>query len=342
MSLRRLATTFLMVLLLAVFQPVGWTDEPARVAIVPFRMNADKDLSFLRDGIVDMLATRLSYGDKVVVIPKEETERAVSTVTGAVDEQAAKKIGSSLDADYVLFGSMTIFGESVSIDAKMIDLDGSQPPVTVFTQSQGMDSVIPKVDALAEEINAKAFGRAPQRAVVAAPSQTPAQAQSPNIYAHPEKLLSQGGAEAEGLPADTELSALNPNFVVQEGIRGGETFWKSQNFEAYLKGLSIGDVDGDGNQEIVFIGNTQIFIYRNVKQQFMKVAEISGEADDRFHSIDVVDVNGNGKAEIFVTNLKKERNALSSFVLEWDGGEFARIAFTKWAWKTANMSLSAH
>jgi TolB-like protein len=325
MGLKRLATTFLMViLLLAAFQPVGWAEEPARVAIVPFKMNADKDLSFLRDGIVDMLATRLTYGDKVVVIPKEETERAVSTVTGTVDEQAAKKIGSALGADYVLFGSMTIFGESVSIDAKMIDLDGSQPPVTVFTQSQGMDSVIPKVDAFAEEINAKAFGRTTQRAEVAAPSQAPAQAQSPNIYAHPEKLLSQGGSEA--VPVDPELSGLNPNFVVREGIHGGETFWKSQNFKAYIKGLSIGDVDGDGNQEIVFIGNTRIFIYRNVNQQFVKVAEISGEADDRYHSVDVVDVNGNGSAEIFITNLKDERNVLSSFVLEWDGSQFARIA----------------
>ncbi|MBW1896886.1 MAG: VCBS repeat-containing protein, partial [Deltaproteobacteria bacterium] len=324
MGLRRLATTFLMLLLLAAFQPVGWTDEPARIAIVPFKMNADKDLSFLRDGIVDMLTTRLSYGDKVIVIPKDETERAVSTVTGTVDVRAARKIGSALGADYVLFGSMTIFGESVSIDAKMIDLDGSEPPVAIYTQSQGMDSVIPKVDAFAEQINAKAFGRTTQRVEAAAPSQVPAQAPSPSIYAHPEKLLSQGGTE--GLPADTEMSALNPNFIVQEGIRGGETFWKSQNFKEYLKGLSIGDVDGDGYQEIVFISDNKVFVYRLVKQQFIKVAEISGEADNNFHGIDVVDVNGNGKAEIFVTNLRKGRNVLTSFVLEWDNGEFVTIA----------------
>jgi TolB-like protein len=313
-----------MLLLLAAFQSVGWSDEPVRVAIVPFKMNADKDLSFLRDGIVDMLTTRLSYGDKVVVIPKAETERAVSAVTGALDEQKAKQIGSALGADYVLFGSMTIFGESVSIDAKMIDLDGSKPPVTVYTQSQGMDSVIPKVDAFAEEINAKTFGRAAQRMEVAAPSQAPAQAQSPDIYAHPEKLLSQGGTE--GVVADREMSALNPNFIVEEGLGGGGNFWKSQNFKAYLKGLSIGDVDGDGNQEIVFIDDTRVFIYRNAKQKFLKVGEISGEADDNFHSVDVVDVNGNGKAEIFVTNLKQYQNALSSFVLEWNDGEFTTIA----------------
>jgi TolB-like protein len=329
MILRRFAAAILIVLLLGAFGRTGLADEPKRVAIVPFKVNSDRDLSFLRDGIVDMLTTRLSWADKVVVIPKEETELVTSTLSGAVDEQAAKKIGTALRADYVLFGSMTIFGESVSIDAKMLDLDGTEPPVTVFTQSKGMDSVIPQVDSFAKDINAKVFGRSAQRVQVETPSKASAQTPSPNIYAHPEKLLSQGGIEGgstEGGNAGGKVSAINPNFIVPEGIQGTDTFWKSQNFNAYLKGLSIGDVDGDGNQEVVFIGDTQVFVYRNIDQQFVKVAEFSGEADDRFHGVDVVDVNGNGKAEIFVTNLKKDQNALTSFVLEWDNGEFVTIA----------------
>ena len=39
--------------------------KPLQVAIVPFKVNAEKDLSFLRDGIVDMLSSRLSLEDKV-------------------------------------------------------------------------------------------------------------------------------------------------------------------------------------------------------------------------------------------------------------------------------------
>ena len=39
-----------------------------RVAIVPFKINAEKDLSFLRDGIVDMLTSRLYIEDKVAVL----------------------------------------------------------------------------------------------------------------------------------------------------------------------------------------------------------------------------------------------------------------------------------
>ena len=35
-------------------------EAPKKIAILPFTMNADRDLSFLRKGIVDMLSSRLA------------------------------------------------------------------------------------------------------------------------------------------------------------------------------------------------------------------------------------------------------------------------------------------
>ena len=52
-----------------------------RVAIVPFQINAEKDLSFLRDGIVDMLTSRLYSEGKVVVLSREETAKVLETVS---------------------------------------------------------------------------------------------------------------------------------------------------------------------------------------------------------------------------------------------------------------------
>jgi len=324
MRLTKVKVLFFTALFLWAFQPSGWTDEPTRVAIIPFKMNAERDLSFLREGIVDMLTTRLSWENKVVVIPKEATERVLSNRSGTVNEEAAREIGTALSADYVLFGSLTIFGESVSIDAKMIDVAGSKPPVTVFTQGDSMDSVIPKVDAFAQDINEKVFGRA--RVVEApAPRQATAQAPSPDIYAHPEKLMAQGGRE-ESVATETEASNVNPNFIVPEGRPGGESFWKSQNFAEDIRGISIGDIDGDGNQETVFISTNTVFVYRNAGGRFLKVTEVAGSGSDNFLGVDVADVNRNGKTEIFITNLNVTQNTLASFVLEWEGDALVRLA----------------
>ncbi|MBW2640541.1 MAG: hypothetical protein JRE10_10395, partial [Deltaproteobacteria bacterium] len=140
---------FLMSLIVVVMMFGGLESVAAevnRVAIVPFKVNAEKDLSFLRDGIVDMLTSRLSVEDKVVVLCREEIAKVLKTVSPPINESKAREIGSKLGVDYVLFGSLTVFGESVSMDAKMVDVSGTQPVLTFFNQSQGMDQVIPKIN----------------------------------------------------------------------------------------------------------------------------------------------------------------------------------------------------
>jgi TolB-like protein len=304
--------------------PGLWADEPSKVAIVPFKVNADKDLSFLRDGIVDMLSSRLSWDNKVVVIQQEATEQALKSAKGPLNDKAARELGAGLGADYVLFGSLTIFGESVSMDAKMIDVQGLKPPVTIFNQSQGMDAVIPKVNAFASDINEKVFGRTTVRPRAKAAPVPVAKAQpSPNIYAHPEKLLGQPAAAQRSGGAVT--SGLNPDFVVAHGGQEASTYWKSRNVDKYLKSMAIGDVDGDGQQETVLIGQTDIFIYRKAEGRFLKVKEMAGNASNHYITVDVADVNENGIAEIFVNNMHSARDTLESFVLEWNGADFVPL-----------------
>ena len=153
---------FLIALILYVFTfgtPLSAFAKPLQVAIVPFKVNAEKDLSFLKDGIVDMLSSRLFWEDKVNIINRQATEKAAAAVGGPLNESMARKLGTDLGADYVLFGSLTVFGNSVSIDAKMVDVSGKKQTLTFFNQSQGMDQVIPGINLFATDINEKEFGR---------------------------------------------------------------------------------------------------------------------------------------------------------------------------------------
>ncbi len=162
--------------------------EPKRVVIVPFKINAEKDLTFLEEGIADMLESRLSWDDKVTVISWEETKRALESVEEPLNETRAREIGAKLDADHVLFGSLTIFGNSMSIDAKLIDVSGDKPSFTFFSQSQSMDEVIPQINLFAADINEKVFGRVLQdKTTVNQPQET-----QYDIHAHPEKLIEEG------------------------------------------------------------------------------------------------------------------------------------------------------
>lgn len=293
--------------------------EPQRVAVLPFKMNAEKDLSFLRNGIFDMLSSRLSDPDKVLVLSRAEVEEILAQETDPLDETAARRIGGKLNADHVLYGSLTMFGNSLSIDAKMLDTAGTQPPLTVYSQSPDMGDVIPKIDQFAAEINTKVFGKQAQAtAPVVAPA-APRTASQPDSRAHPEKLL-QGGAVAGG------GAQVSPFIKRKEQVLESTSFWKSPNYNYYISGVAVGDVDGDGLNETVIASPADIIIYRFDNSIFAQVKRLD-KLEDGYHlSIDVADINGNGRAEIFVTALNRFKNAVTSFVVESNGTDYAVIA----------------
>ncbi|MDX2502383.1 MAG: CsgG/HfaB family protein, partial [Deltaproteobacteria bacterium] len=135
--------------------------ESKRVALLPFKINSDRDLSFLRDGIFDMLSTRLAKDGQIEIIDRSQAEAAMQSAagSGAVNEASARKIGTVLNADFVLYGSLTVLGDNVSIDAKMVDITGGKPTMSFFDQSQDLGAVITKINQIAANINDKMFGQ---------------------------------------------------------------------------------------------------------------------------------------------------------------------------------------
>ena len=311
---------------------------PARVAILPFDINAEKDMTFLQEGIMDMLGSRLAWQDKVEVISKNETKAALASVEGFGGESRALLVGGKLQADYVLFGSLTVFGESVSIDAKMADVSGQQPPLPFFAQTRGMGEVIPQINQFASNINASVFGReVAQRPAAAtavqagAPAATAAQPAPPGYdpRMHPEKLLQSGVSSDTQVPvAGQPYQTPNPAFVATAGAgttTGERTFWKSRNFKTLINGIDIADVDNDGRQEIVLATEKLLSIYRLENGRLVKVAETAETRTSFYIGVDVADINGNGTPEIYVSSLGPNRSSVDSFVLEFNGTDFKTI-----------------
>ena len=316
---------------LAFFSVILWNinllaAEPDRVAIIPFKMNAEKDLTFLKDGIYDMLESRLSKADKVQVIDRLETEKTLETVTGPVNEISAQQTGRKLNADFVLFGSLTVFGNSVSIDAKMIDVSGNRPALSFFNQSQGMDEVIPRIDIIAGDINEKVFGiktgrtTPPPASSTQAPESQKPESQKRDIHAHPESLLKKAPAKQGRGSVDSSP------FIMEQRSGETHTFRKSRSYKMKISSIALGDVDGDGNIETVTISSHKVLILRNENGHFTKIKEISGRNNQRFVAVDVADIKKDGRAEIFVTCVNTIAGTLNSFVLEFDGNDFKTIA----------------
>ena len=284
--------------------------QSGRVAVLPFDIHSEGDLTFLQKGVVDMLSTRLAYEDQVTVVGKQQTRRALEGVPLPLTPSTALEVARNLQADYAVTGSLTVFGDSISTDTRFIEVRTGKPLVTFNQYGQSQGEVIYHVNLFAAQINEQVFGR---KTMAYRPPQQQ-QAAVDSSHMHPEKLWNgAGGGDVIG------YDALHQEHQIAHSL------WKSRSFKTHIRGLSAGDVDGDGHREIVFIDDQTVFVYRKLDRRFAKIGEVPGGAQDRFIGVDVADINANGREEIFVTNVYAG-DRMQSFVLEYQGGQFEKIA----------------
>jgi hypothetical protein len=97
--------------------------------------------------------------------------------------------------------------------------------------------------------------------------------------------------------------------------KGPLTFVSKHEFDFQMVDFAVGDLTGKGVKDFVIIDDHRVMIYRYENKEFRKVGQLKAKKNiNRFLSVDVADINGNGRDEIFVTNHSGDR--LKSFVLE--------------------------
>ena len=291
-----------------------------KVALIPYVMNADQDLTFLQNGVFDMMSSRLS-SPKVSVVDRATINKTIVPPKNAVSTAAAREVGKRLGADYVVYGSITKIGDDISLDTKILPVAGEANPETFSETCKSLGEIIPKLNSTATQINNRYFGGGAAAAAVATPTArttaTPAPAQPSSGYDHrmdPNKMVKDGVVQDK----DAQMARS------QNAILSGQ-FWKSQSFKEYLTGIAIGDVDGDGRTEVVLSSKNGLYIYRFVDNRLTKVATLLEKTKNTIVSIDVADINGNGYPEIFVSALGPNLNVMTSAVYEFDGKTYKAI-----------------
>ena len=321
--------------------------NPAKVLILPFNIHSQEDLSFLKNGIVDMLSTRLTIEGRAMPISREETEKVTEGMSGPVNEQSAASLGQQFGADYVLYGSLTVFGESISTDARFFDMGQGKAVVTFYESGKNQSDVIEHVNRFAEQVSEKVFSRVSLAARPAKPAPPVAESRK-----HPDAMWAEdktrtkpvlpappSPAAAVAAPVITALAAsAAPVIMAPERTQADMpgTIWKSRTFRAQIRGMAVGDVDGDGSNEIAFISDKDVSIFRYTGGRLGKLGEVSGKGFYNLISLDIADINQNGRAEIFVTNVNKK--SIQSFVVEWDGTRFRKIVENaKWYYRVLDV-----
>ncbi|MFN3920781.1 MAG: hypothetical protein ACK4K4_00015 [Caldimicrobium sp.] len=142
----------LVIILFLLFLTVkfGHTEETKKVLVLPFEIYAQQDISFLKKALPEMLTSRLFTPNKIQVIELDKIESELKNYT-SLDKKVAEEIAKRIGADYVIWGSITLLGDVVSIDAQVMDLSMEKKPVQFFQEIKGLSEVIPQLTRFAKK-----------------------------------------------------------------------------------------------------------------------------------------------------------------------------------------------
>ncbi len=303
----RLSCLCLLFSFLVTFVPAHAAEKHSAVAFLPFTVNASKDMSYLRDGLGEMLASRLSAEAGVVAVDKKTVDAALGA-GGKVDPNQVEALAGKLGANYLLYGSVTSLGGGMSLDARVYSV-ATKSSETFYATAAKEGDVMTAIDNLAWSVLEKTFQKKRPGGGAAAPVAAVAGAESGALQtAHPDRTF----RATAGLG--------NSSLLWSEGA---SQFFKTRNVPLSLEAIAIGDLFGDGTLEVVMADREKVVVYKLNEGRLVEFAQIKPLARYKIHAVNVADLNGNGKAEIYIS--AADPTMPGSMGVEWNGKEFATL-----------------
>ncbi|HEX7416227.1 MAG TPA: VCBS repeat-containing protein, partial [Smithellaceae bacterium] len=286
-----------------------WAKDKYTVTVLPFSLHSAENIDYVKQGIGDMLSTRISVPNKIEVTGKDVVLTELKKYkTKEMTLVEVYDLGKRLKSDYVVWGSISKIGSSISIDGKLVDIAAGKADIGIFTQSQSLDEVIPKINDFSQRIVQHILGVTPPSApAVAAPAPTVTRPTAPGLSRESQIITGMKTGKR-----GTLTSAINTEFINAPDPLNRRGFWMSQKLPTEFKGMDIGDVNNDGLNEVVVIDSHNVYIYQKTANELKLLEKIAGKSSDNYIAVDVADINRDGVKQIFVTSLN--HTTLDSFV----------------------------
>jgi hypothetical protein len=123
-------------------------------------------------------------------------------------------------------------------------------------------------------------------------------------------------------PASTNMVIAKAEPDSGKKKSASEKVWRSQELSLLAIGLGVGDVDGDGKNEIVVASPSTVYLYRFSENTLSLLTEYSASSLE-IKAIDVAKIRKDGPARVYVT--AQNRGSVASFVLEYKDGKLVPV-----------------
>lgn len=269
--------------------PLPARAENKTVLVLPLVIYADPGKTFLRQGLKSMFTSRIA-GEGLEVIRDDKLQPLLkeSEKDGITSDERAEELARRLNAGYAIFGSITSLGTGYSLDLSVLELKEESSKLTRVSEAVEENQFITKLADVVYQLRAVVDGIDIRKQRMAAFSDLQARDDS-----------------AKGLffKPTSEYHSFEPagRISIHMGIMG----------------LDVGDLNGDGNPELVVLGRKKVLVYNRRGKSLTLKGTYKAPFGENFLKISVGDGDKSGNAEIYLVGQYGLRAYTT--VLEWSG-----------------------
>lgn len=154
----RLAVVLCILAVMAVASGQAAANEPIKVLVLPFEVNAPEALPHLRNQIPELLAQRLQReGADAATVPETQLEGALAAIKEGPG--AINALARGYDVEQVIWGSFTLIDRHFSLDARLMAVPPDAEPVRFFAQGRNLENLIAVTGDLTDQMAMALFQR---------------------------------------------------------------------------------------------------------------------------------------------------------------------------------------
>lgn len=128
--------------------PIATDAAPGnRIAVLPFTVRGSEQHAYLREGLVDLLSTKLDGAGDLRTVDKHAILSALAGEEGELSPARGREIASRFGASLAVFGNLLEVGDRIRLTATLYDFRSGDDPVEATTEGDP-DELLDLVDDL--------------------------------------------------------------------------------------------------------------------------------------------------------------------------------------------------